>query len=284
MREPKQLAKKEFIDRVLRRADRYKAKFGERRLDEWIKQGLAFKGDRQRPTGRRQVYGYGHRHYRRALQLIRLHARGIRDTDEMLIQLFICRYSTAAHEIREALRQEYRKARNKLNASVRSTYADRGGQMPIGRKKQFGKQLGPPDGRLLQTGMVPAEDFLLALARVARSPDTHNFESLIKLFGSGGQFMRLPLNAVVGLFAGMLMQDDQHPTEAELIITRGGAREYQQALCLFESVRKAFGVLASIQHKTIAETCNAIHMSLLSREMAAFFLVGSLKLVAGEST
>ena len=66
-----------------------KVKFRKSLLDEWIDEGLVAKGDRLKNAGKRPVFRYGCRHYRRVLQVLRLYARGIKQIDEILIMLFI---------------------------------------------------------------------------------------------------------------------------------------------------------------------------------------------------
>jgi hypothetical protein len=58
-------------------------------------------------VGQRPVYRYGRRHYRRVLQVLRLYARGIRQTDEILIMLFLNSYGVKPHEVREPLAREF---------------------------------------------------------------------------------------------------------------------------------------------------------------------------------
>jgi hypothetical protein len=267
-----------FVQRASQRAHRYKAEFGKSRLDEWIKQGLAFRADRKLQVGRRPIYQYGYRHYRRILQLVRLHASGLKDRDVILVQLFIRGYSVAPHEVREALLKEYRKARNKLNAPLRSIYADRQGEIPPKRKKQLRGQLGPADSRLLKTGMVPADDLMIALVRGARSPDTDKEIPVAKLASQSFGLLQPLLNTL----AGMLAHDDRYPTDVERTIRKTGARDYWRAICIFESTRKAFRVLSGSKRIDLAAACDTIHSSLLSREISAFFLVMSLKLMASE--
>jgi hypothetical protein len=144
------LSKAELVERLTRRSVRYPGVFNEGLLDKWIEKGLAISGDRRENQGLRPTYRYGYRHYRRALQLVRLYAAGVRDRDAVLVQLFLSGYSVKPHEVREPLLTEFRKAREKINAPIRSIYIDRKGAIPPGRKRQLLEQFGPPDSRLLR--------------------------------------------------------------------------------------------------------------------------------------
>jgi hypothetical protein len=85
---------------------------------------------------------------------------------------------------------------------------------------------------------------------------------------------------VLTAYTGMLSENNKHLTDVERTILRSASREYDQARQIFEYGRKLFGVLALSEQTHIATGCDAIHQSLLSREMSAFFLVMSLKLMA----
>jgi hypothetical protein len=268
MIEPTALSKTEFIARVTDRARRYGVNFGRGRLDEWIKQALAFAGDPPKRT-------YGYRHYRRVLQLIRFHAHGVKDRDELLVQLFICGYGARAHEVREALLKEFRKARAKLNSPIRSIYADREGAIPAGRAKQFRREMGEADGRLQRAGFVPTDEFLIAAVRDARNPDYRNNSNEQAPAPS-----QLAPHAWVDIFGGMLADGNEFATEFEHLIQRSGPEEYAQARNYFLKMRMALQIFTSSENRETEEAFAAAQRSMLQREMAAFFLVIALKNVA----
>ncbi len=234
----KSLSKREFTERVSSRARRYATTFDQGQLDEWIKQGLTFASERGPNIGRKPVYIYGYRHYRRSLQLVRLKSQEITDRDEILVQLFIRNYGIKSHEVREALVKEYRKAREKLNAPLRSIFADRDGPIPPGRKSQLLDQIGPLDDRLNNAGFIIPDDHLISLIRTARNSDRHALK--------GAPSDPLPnnvqelLNSFKPLFGGMLAKDDENESGIEEIIRLSDKNEYELAKTIFQQIRVMF--------------------------------------------
>jgi hypothetical protein len=279
---PAAIQKAAFVERVARRAERCGVHFDVIKLDEWIKQGLAFKADRAPSESRRPIYTYGHRHYRRALQLVRLYGSGIKDRDAILLQLFLREYSVRPHEVRDSLLKEFRKARRKLNAAANSIYADRIGPIPAGRRRQIKRQLGQPDHRLVKTGMVPSDDFIIEVVRAARTPKVAQLQESFgeACFQDGLDLEHLSHSIVKAVCSGMLVEDDEQKTEIERLIVSSTAAEYEQARMVFISVRSMFGVASLSREGFIAEGVEAIWLSLLSREFAAFFFVMALRITA----
>jgi hypothetical protein len=76
------------------------------RLREWIDNALVDEGDRGENIGKRPVYRYSYRHYRRVLQVLRRYARGIKGRDEILIMLFLNGHGVKPFEVRELIAQE----------------------------------------------------------------------------------------------------------------------------------------------------------------------------------
>ena len=60
-------------------------------------------GDRGGNVGKRPVYRYSCRHYRRVLQVLRIYARGIKGRDEILIMLFLNGHGVKPFEVREPM-------------------------------------------------------------------------------------------------------------------------------------------------------------------------------------
>ena len=82
--------KAEFIQRVARRArTRYGKDFTETTFNDLLKDHLLPPASRGENKGKRPVYLYDCRTYRRALQVVRLQAKGVIDRDAIRIQLFL---------------------------------------------------------------------------------------------------------------------------------------------------------------------------------------------------
>ena len=260
MGDSRSLSKSEFVLRIASRAKRYGVDFTQTRLDEWIKQGLALAADAGPSRGRRRTFTYGCWHYRRALQLVRLHAAGINDTDAIFVQLFIRGYGAMPHEVREPLIKEFLKAQAKLIAPLRSVYADRSGEIPPKRKTQFRKQLGEPDKRFKDAGLVIPEDQLIDLIRAARSPN--------------GQSTRLGKTDEVFVFmgtliSGMLARDEEFGSKTVELIRCSNDKQFRRARSIFRSFRPPSNVSK--------QAAFAFFESLLRREFAAFMLVIALR-------
>ena len=123
---PIALTKAELLKRAAKWGAKRKVTFRKSLLNEWTKKGLVFDDDRDRGDNdkKRPTYRYGCRYYRRVLQVLRLYARGVRQTDEILIMLFINRYGVKPHEVREPLAREFARVRAKINAQARSVRFD----------------------------------------------------------------------------------------------------------------------------------------------------------------
>jgi hypothetical protein len=278
MGRPAALSKTAFVQRVAAWAGRYFITFDSSRLNEWIKQGLALKAEPGPSKGRRRTYTYSYVHYRRALQLVRFYRYGVKDTDAILVQLFIRGYSVEPHEVREALKKEFIKARAKLNSVIRSAYADSDDAIPAVRKEQLRRQLGEQDERLRKTGIVPPDDFVISALRAARDPS-----GVVAGRNAKSDSFQPIYNIITYFMSDMLAEDDEFSSKMEKIIARSGSREYQQARSAFQCVRKLFGIMSSSNQPHLAEASNAIYDSLPTREFTAIFLTLSLKLVANDT-
>lgn len=277
MKAGRALSKAEFIERVASWAAKHNARFDKGRLDEWIKQGLAFKAKPGPNRGKRRTFIYGCRHYRRALQLMRFHVSGIRDTDEFFVQLFIRGYGVRPHEVREPLRKEFSKARAKLNAQLRSTYADNEDKIPLGRKGQFLRSFGELDGRFRKAKMVFPEHLLIAAARAARLPVSRESSQMIE--NSAERQSEDPLNIFLNMFlGGMLQHGDDSETEMERLIRVSNEDQYEAAKIIFHWMRSCFRVPESPENSAAA-ALRAIDTAFSMRELAAFMLVMALKIV-----
>ena len=141
----KEFSKKELLG--LLAASRARQRSGieitEVRLTEWIDQFLLAPGTRQGNDGLRPRYAYSAGHYRRALQIARLYARGIKDRDAILFQLFLEGRDTPPFELETAIRKEFEKAAKMALAPIRSAYVNRTAEIPPHSKSVLIRQLGP---------------------------------------------------------------------------------------------------------------------------------------------
>jgi len=140
------------------------------RYDEWVKQALAPPAYRKQNKGMRAQYRYGPKHYRRALQLARLNARGIRDSDALIVQLFLHGYSVDPHAVREPLIKEASKALAQLHATVRSTFVSRSGEIPVASKASIVRSLGKLDPVFASAGWDIGTDGLIDSWRLTGNP------------------------------------------------------------------------------------------------------------------
>jgi len=184
------------------------------------------------------------------------------------------------HEVREPLRKEFCKARAKLNAQLRSTYADNRDEIPSERKKQFLGQLGELDERFRKAGIVIPEDFLIAAVRAARSPDNLELTTIAEP-GSGEQFQGNPMDFIFNSFlGGMLEIGDDYETAMERLIRLSKEDQYEAAKMIFNSIRAGFHAIGSILENSPTGTAfRTAYFALSMRELSALMLVTALKLV-----
>ena len=79
---------------------------------------------------------------------------GITDVDALQVQLFLRGYAGVTPKLRRATENEFRRAKGSLNSSMRSTYLDRLGPVPEGRRRSILRSLGKPDPQLGAGGDV----------------------------------------------------------------------------------------------------------------------------------
>ena len=171
---PVALTKREFVKRA--------AKWGAPRgfelrnslLNAWIDEGLVDEGDRGGNVGKRPVYRYSSRHYRRVLLVLKLYSRGIRSRDQILIMLFLNGHGVKPFEVREPIAREFGRARTKLIAVARSPRFEQDGVVPPKHKESLVRNLGNPDKRFVEAGVVLGPDQMIAAVRAARSPNPNS--------------------------------------------------------------------------------------------------------------
>lgn len=201
-----------FVDRVARRAGlRYGQGFTIARLDDLIGSALIPEGQRVGNDGNRPRYAYGSAQYRRALQIVRLNHLGIIRRDQVRLMLFVRGYGLKACAVREALEREYVSTSRRLNAQVRSTYADKSGTIPNKHKSSLLTQMGTLDRTLAAGGLNFHSDAIVSLLRAARQGEV----GAVAVPRINVEFFANPLAANSPLvsfsrnfFAGLLNTDD----------------------------------------------------------------------------
>ena len=188
---PVALTKRELVERA--------AKWGAPRgfelrnslLNAWIDEGLVDEGDRGGNVGKRPVYRYSCRHYRRVLLVLKLYSRGIRSCDQILIMLFLNGHGVKPFEVREPIAREFGRARAKLIAMARSPRFDQDGVVPPKHKESLVRSLGTGDERFVKAGVILPPDQMIAAVRAARSPDPES--KLRTIMSSGAEDWRLQI-------------------------------------------------------------------------------------------
>ena len=111
-------------------------------LNEWIMKGLVDDGDRGDNVGKRPVYRYGCRHYRRVLQVLKLYSRGIKSADQILIMLFLNGRGVKPFEVREPIAREFARARPRSMLMARSPDSTRTGRFRQSTRRASSAALG----------------------------------------------------------------------------------------------------------------------------------------------
>lgn len=164
----RRLTKSEFIERLDRRSKRrYGGGFTESWYETLRDDGLVFTLERERNFGIIPIYYATCRHYRRALQVRRLHSLGITRRDAQLVQLFVRGYGVAAWEVREAFRQEAVRALIALRSKLRSGHFRKHRNAGTKHAASIDKQTGPIDPRLEAIGLKQPSEFYLKIIRHA---------------------------------------------------------------------------------------------------------------------
>jgi hypothetical protein len=211
---PVALSKAELVERAAKWGAARGFQFKPSLLNRWINEGLLTEGNRVGNVGKQPVYRYSCRHYRRALQLLRLYVRGIKGRDEILIMLFLNGHGVKPFEVREPIAREFARARAKLNALTRSSRFDEEGQVPPKHKESMVRSLGSGDERFIKAGVILPSDQMVAAVRAARSPDPES--KLRTIMNSGAEDWRLKI--LKPALGGILSEDPEIPAEIDQII------------------------------------------------------------------
>ncbi len=239
---PVALTKAEIVERAAKWGSARGFKFKPSLLDRWINEGLVAEGDRGGNVGKRPVYRYSCRHYRRVLQVLKLYFRGIRSRDQILIMLFLNGHGVKPFEVREPIAREFGRARTKLIGMMRSPRFDQDGAVPPKHKESLVRSIGRGDKRFVEAGVVLGPDQMIAAVRAARSPDP---DSKLRTTANPGS-ENLMLEIFKFSFGGILSKDLEFPAEIDQII----ANATDADLSLVSSILNLFrAVLSCLESK-----------------------------------
>ena len=176
------VSKAELLQRLdTRSRARYGGEFPESWFEDLVRDGLVDALERGANKGLAPVYFATPSHYRRALQIKRLHKAGIRGRDAQLVQLFVRGYGVEPWQVRDALLRELIRAVEKLRGGLRSAYFQNARAVGPGHMAVVAKQMGPLDPRFEAAGLRQPPEFYLETIRTAFG--SHGGE-LAKFFGA----------------------------------------------------------------------------------------------------
>jgi hypothetical protein len=230
------MLKAELVRRAARWGAKRRLSFKESWLDEWIDKGLVAKGDRRENLGKRPVYRYGCHHYRRVLQILKLYARNVRRTDEILILLFLNGHGVKPYEVREALQRQFARGRAKLNAQARSSRFDESGPIPPKHKESLIRVLGNADKRLIASNLVPRPNEIIDAIRTARSSDPDDPQRSRDL----SRVADSPLRALRPVFGGLLAHDEELGEGAENLLSEAADQQIEEARLVLLQIAAMF--------------------------------------------
>jgi hypothetical protein len=294
--------KADFIARVRARANAlYGVEFTAVLINDLIKNGLIAEGSRKANEGRKPVYDFDFRAYRRALQIARLWKMGIRRRDAIRVQLFLRDYSLPVWDARETLLREYRFFVKSKAMRVRSSYAGNWKGIPRSRKKRLLADLGALDDRLDAAGWRLQDNSYIACVRAAKqdslgtSPNpmssrvAANFEAeLARMRASITKIIKDPS----ALFSGLLNLSDNEsnckdPDSIEGLIQTSDDATYLQARDLYRILSGRLGtvIFGTLMQKATPpsrKSANGISVASIkdAPEWVCSIFVLSLRLVA----
>ena len=212
---PVALTKAELVERAAKWGAKRKVSFRISLLNEWIDKGLVDEGDRIKNAGKRPVFRYGCRHYRRVLQVLRLYARGIKRTDEILIMLFINGHGVKPNEVREPLAREFARASAKINAQARSDPLRPGRPHTAEAQGEPHPEPGQADERFLAANAVLPGAQMIEVMRAARNQDPGSTQRNPKYTS----VETVPVAVLQSLMGGLMVGgDDDGVGEAERLL------------------------------------------------------------------
>ena len=162
-----ELSESEFLRRVDHRSrSRYDEPFPESLLDDLQKDDLIPELERSGNEGLSPKYFATWRHYRRALQLQRLRAVGIKGRDALRVQLFVRGYGLKVFEVRDAVRRELLRGLSELRPPLRSQYFHSQRDPGPAHLAAVERQLGSIDPRFESAGFKQPTEFMLKQIRL----------------------------------------------------------------------------------------------------------------------
>jgi hypothetical protein len=276
---PVALTKLELLGRAAQWGARRGVEFDLGRLNEWTKKGLVVDDDRNRGDNdrKRATYRYGCRYYRRVLQVLRLYARGIRQTDEILIMLFLNRYSVKPHEAREPLAREFARVRAKINAQARSVRFDQEGAIPPKHKESLIRSLGQGDDRFVAANIVLPGAQIIEVMRAARNPDPESARRNPKIASAE----TIPVAVLRSLLGGLMVAEDDDVGEAERLLRNASNSELEAARSTLLSIRQVFASAPIASSKVILGPLREAYLASFAQpEFVTVQLVNMLRLSA----
>jgi hypothetical protein len=276
---PVALTKAQLVERAARWGANRKVKFHESLLNEWTRKGLVVDDDRDRGDNykKRPTYRYGCRYYRRVLQVLRLYARRIRQTDEILIMLFINGYGVKAHEVREPLSREFARGRTKINAQARSFRFDQQGVIPPKHTESLIRSLGQADDRFVAANIVLPGAQMIEVMRAARNPDPESARRNPKIASAE----TIPVAVLGSLLGGLMAAEDDDVGEAERLLRNTSNSELEAARSTLLSIRQVFASAPIASSKVILGPLREAYLASFAQpEFVTVQLVNMLRLSA----
>jgi len=271
------LTKAELIERAATWGASRGVKFRKSLLDGWIDKGLVPEGERLKNVGKRPVYRYGCRHYRRVLQVLKLYSRDIKGADQILIMLFLNGHGVKPFEVREPLAREFARVCAKINAQARSVRFDQEGAIPPKHKGSLIRNLGQADDRFVAAKIVLPGDQMIEVIRAARNPDPESARRNPKITSAE----TVPVAVLQSLLGGLMAAEDDDVGEAERLLRNASNSELEAARSTLLSIRRVFASAPIASSKVILGPFREAYLASFAQpEFVTVQLVNMLRLSA----
>lgn len=237
---------------------RYRQGFDESLLNDLIKRGLMPAATLIGRDGRRPIYGYDWKAYRRGLQIARLRSRGVVGYDAVKLQLFRCGYSLPAYDARSALWPEYKARAATLMAPIRSRYIDGERTIDGRHRASLLASMGELDPDLDAAGFRLPDDTYIQGLRLAKggtlnlATEKPRTGAAMAVWGDRISWAKFAMSAV-NMLAGMLLigsaggRDNVGPVDyVEKFLANSDDRSLEAARDLLASAQIAVSRLGDI--------------------------------------